>query len=115
MPYPGRLGEQGLMGEFFGIHEDNDPRQRLMVIINYNIDIGDYVEWSGENLYNPAVNQRSLQVRDQLHHLRADALGGSRSFVSDAVLDHDVDALQQRDVAQHVAAHGDDVGVLARR
>ena len=22
---PGRLGEQGLMGEFFGIHEDNDP------------------------------------------------------------------------------------------
>jgi Domain of unknown function (DUF4159) len=53
VPYPGRLGEQGLMGEFFGIHEDNDPRRRLTVVINYNIDIGDYVEWSGENLYNP--------------------------------------------------------------
>jgi len=53
VPYPGRLGEQGLMGEFFGIHEDNDPRRRLTVVINYNINIGDYVEWSGQNLYNP--------------------------------------------------------------
>ena len=53
VPYPGRLGEQGLMGEFFGIHEDNDPRRRLSVVITYNNDLGDYVEWSGENLYNP--------------------------------------------------------------
>jgi hypothetical protein len=53
VPYPGRLGERGLMGEFYGIHEDNDSRRRLMVVINYNIDIGDYVEWSGQNLYNP--------------------------------------------------------------
>jgi hypothetical protein len=53
VPYPGRLGEQGLMGEFYGIHEDNDPAGSLSVIINYNIDIGDYVEWSAENLYNP--------------------------------------------------------------
>lgn len=53
VPYPGRLGEQGLMGEFFGIHEENDPRRRLQVIINYNIDLGDYVEWSAQDLYNP--------------------------------------------------------------
>lgn len=53
VPYPGRLGEQGLMGEFFGIHEGNDPTRRLQVIINYNIDLGDYVEWSAEDLYNP--------------------------------------------------------------
>ena len=53
VPYPGRLGEQGLMGEFLGIHQDNDPKQPLMVIINYNIDLGDYVEWSAETLYNP--------------------------------------------------------------
>jgi Domain of unknown function (DUF4159) len=53
VPYPGRLGEQGLMGEFYGIHEDNDPSRALSVIINYNIDIGDYVEWSADNLYNP--------------------------------------------------------------
>ena len=48
VPYPGRLGEQGLMGEFYGIHEGNDPANRLMVVINYNIDIGDYMEWSGQ-------------------------------------------------------------------
>jgi hypothetical protein len=41
VPYPGRPGEQGLMGEFFGIYEDNDPAKRLMVVINYNIDLGD--------------------------------------------------------------------------
>lgn len=53
VPYPGRLGEMGLMGEFYGIHEQNDPARPLSVIINYNIDLGDYVEWSAENLYNP--------------------------------------------------------------
>src|SRR5262245_18742859 len=53
VPYPVRLGEQGLMGEFFGIHEQNDPERRLQVIINYNIDLGDYVEWSAETLYDP--------------------------------------------------------------
>jgi hypothetical protein len=52
VPYPGRLGEQGLIGEFYGIHEDNDPAKRLMVVINYNIDIGDYVEWSDRDIYS---------------------------------------------------------------
>ena len=51
VPYPGRLGQQGLMGEFHGIHEENDPRRRLTVAINYNIDVGDYVEWSAESVY----------------------------------------------------------------
>jgi hypothetical protein len=51
VPYPGRLGEMGLMGEFYGIYEDNDPRKRLTVVINYNIDIGDYVEWSADDVY----------------------------------------------------------------
>lgn len=53
VPYPGRFGEAGLMGEFYGIHEDNDPSKRLSVVINYNMDLGDYVEWaqSGRNSY----------------------------------------------------------------
>jgi hypothetical protein len=50
MPYPGsRMG--GLMAEFLGIHEDNDPTKRLMVVINYNNDIGDYMEWSDQNFW----------------------------------------------------------------
>jgi hypothetical protein len=51
VPYPGRLGETGLMGEFYGIHEGNDPRGRLKVVINYNMDIGDYMEHSGSGFY----------------------------------------------------------------
>jgi hypothetical protein len=46
VPYPGGLGEGGLYGEFYGIHEDNDSSKRLSVIINYNMDVGDYVEWA---------------------------------------------------------------------
>lgn len=33
---------------FYGIFEDDDPRKRLMVIVNYNNDIGDYWEWSDQ-------------------------------------------------------------------
>lgn len=32
---------------FRGVYEDNDPRKRLMIIINYNTDISQYWEWSG--------------------------------------------------------------------
>ena len=37
--------------EYYGIFEDNDPAKRLMVIVNYNDDIGDFMEWSGEGWY----------------------------------------------------------------
>ncbi|MFO7302443.1 MAG: DUF4159 domain-containing protein [Acidobacteriota bacterium] len=46
VPYPGWLGEQGLYGEFYGIYQDNDPSKRLAAVINYNMDLGDYVEWA---------------------------------------------------------------------
>jgi hypothetical protein len=63
IPYPGRLGEQGLMGEFYGIHEDNDPDKRLNVIINYNIDIGDYMEWShDQGLYEFASTNEAYKL-----------------------------------------------------
>jgi len=51
VPYPGRLGERGLTGEFYGIYEDNDPTRRLAVVINYNMDIGDYMEHSARGFY----------------------------------------------------------------
>ena len=34
--------------QFWGIFEDNDPSKRLMAIVNYNNDLGDYWEWSDE-------------------------------------------------------------------
>jgi uncharacterized protein DUF4159 len=35
---------------FRGVYEDNDPRKRLMMIVNYNTDISQYWEWSGTGL-----------------------------------------------------------------
>jgi hypothetical protein len=37
---------------YFGVFEDNDPEKRLMIIINYDNDIGDWWEWS-DQAYTP--------------------------------------------------------------
>jgi hypothetical protein len=36
---------------FYGIYEDNDASKRLMVIVNYNNDVGEYWEFSDENFF----------------------------------------------------------------
>jgi Domain of unknown function (DUF4159) len=61
VPYPGRMGEQGLMGEFYGIHEGNDPKKRLKVVINYNMDVGDYMEHSGRGWYAAAPTNEAFK------------------------------------------------------
>ena len=38
--------------QYLGIYEDNDPSRRLLVVINFNNDIGDYMEWSGQGVYS---------------------------------------------------------------
>lgn len=35
-----------VMASYFGVFEDNDPNKRLIAIVNYNNDIGDYFEYS---------------------------------------------------------------------
>jgi hypothetical protein len=50
MKYPSR-DWRDLDAEFFGIYENDDPTKRMMVVINYNNDIGDYMEWSGEGFW----------------------------------------------------------------
>lgn len=35
-----------VMARYFGVFEDNDPSKRLIAIVNYNNDIGDYFEYS---------------------------------------------------------------------
>jgi len=37
---------------YYGVFEDDDPGKRLMVIVNYNNDIGDFWEWS-DMAYTP--------------------------------------------------------------
>lgn len=34
------------MPVIFGVYEDNDPSKRLLVVVNYNQDVGDSWEWS---------------------------------------------------------------------
>lgn len=58
MPYP---GQPQLRAEFYGIFEDNDPAKRLMVVINYNNDIGDYMEWSDENFWPVNVTNEAYK------------------------------------------------------
>ena len=36
---------------FLGLHEDDDPEGRLMVVANFNNDIGDYWEYSARGYY----------------------------------------------------------------
>jgi hypothetical protein len=36
----------GVPAYFLGIYEDNDPTKRLLVIVNYNNDVGESWEWS---------------------------------------------------------------------
>jgi hypothetical protein len=54
--------DPGLRGEFFGIHEDNDPAKRLMVVIDYNTDIGDFMEWSGQGWFPVNITNDAYKI-----------------------------------------------------
>jgi Domain of unknown function (DUF4159) len=41
----------GIRPSYYGIFEDNDPSGRLMVVANYDNDVPEYWEWSGQGLY----------------------------------------------------------------
>ena len=58
LPYP---SNPSLIGEFYGIHEDNDTSKRLQVVINYNMDIGDYMEWSDQSVYEFASTNEAYK------------------------------------------------------
>ena len=36
---------------YFGVFENNDPAGRMMALVNYNSDIAEYWEWSGQGLF----------------------------------------------------------------
>ena len=41
----------GIRPSYYGIFEDNDPGKRLMVVANFDNDVPEYWEWSGEGLF----------------------------------------------------------------
>lgn len=47
---------------YYGIFEDNDPAKRLMVIVNYNNDIGDYWEWSDQGFFPIELSNEAYKL-----------------------------------------------------
>ena len=47
---------------FMGIHEDNDPTKRLLMIANFNNDIGDYWEYSDMGYYPIDLSNEAYKV-----------------------------------------------------
>lgn len=41
----------GLRPSYYGLFEDNDPRKRLMAVANFDNDVPEYWEWSGQGLF----------------------------------------------------------------
>ncbi|REJ83343.1 MAG: DUF4159 domain-containing protein [Acidobacteria bacterium] len=55
------------MGDWFppaiyGVFEDNDPQKRLLAIVNYNMDVGDYWEWSDTAFYPAHMTQKGFKL-----------------------------------------------------
>jgi hypothetical protein len=40
-----------LIPSYYGLFEDNDPSKRLMVVANFDNDVPEYWEWSGQGLF----------------------------------------------------------------
>jgi hypothetical protein len=59
MSYP---HDPNLRAEFLGIYEGNDRNKRLMVVINYNNDIGDYMEWSDEGFWPVNISNDAYKL-----------------------------------------------------
>ena len=41
----------GIRPSYYGIFENNDPAQRLMVVANFDNDVPEYWEWSGQGYF----------------------------------------------------------------
>jgi hypothetical protein len=41
----------GIRPSYYGIFEDNDPSKRLMAVANFDNDVPEYWEWSGDGVY----------------------------------------------------------------
>lgn len=46
----------------YGVFENNDPEKRLMVAINYNMDVGEYWEWSDTSLYPLHLTEKGFKL-----------------------------------------------------
>jgi hypothetical protein len=47
---------------YLALFEDNDPSKRIMVMANYNNDIGDFWEWADDGLVTIGLENRAFQI-----------------------------------------------------
>ena len=52
----------GSPGQFYGFFEENDPAKRMMAIVNYEFDVGEYWEWSGEGYFPIALTNEAFKL-----------------------------------------------------
>jgi hypothetical protein len=52
----------GIQSEFWGAYEDNDPTKRLVMIANFNNDIGDYMEFSDQGLLPVSLTNEAYKL-----------------------------------------------------
>ena len=48
--------------QFFGLFEDNDPKKRLMAVVNYNNDLSEYWEFSGEGMFPMEASNQAYKI-----------------------------------------------------
>jgi hypothetical protein len=46
---------------FLGVHEDNDPKKRLMAVLNYNNDLGELIQYSPQG-FNPLQSSEAYKL-----------------------------------------------------
>ena len=54
---------------YYGVFEDNDPSRGLMVVANFDNDVPEYWEWSGEGLFPFSTSNEAykLGVNDTIY------------------------------------------------
>lgn len=52
----------GVKAQFLGFFEDNDPTKRMLAIVNYNNDIGDYWEFSDEGFLPIEMSNQAYRL-----------------------------------------------------
>jgi hypothetical protein len=62
MFYSGQGPFQGAPAEYYGAYQDNDPKKRLVMIANYNNDLGDYMEFSDEGWVPIALSNEAYKL-----------------------------------------------------
>lgn len=62
LPREDPTDRRGRRAMYVGIFEDNDPRKRLLAIINYNNDIGDAWEWSNTGFIPIALTNEAYKL-----------------------------------------------------